>query len=67
MIVAPKQTSEVTRAPCGCEFWTDEFDGRARFVFRPHAMDCPKYLYAMEESKKHGKNVTLVESRRVGG
>jgi len=50
-----------TRAPCGCEFWVDRLAGVKRFVFRPHALDCPYWLYAKAESERQGNPIMYVQ------
>lgn len=51
----------ITRIPCGCEYWTDQVAGVWRFVFRPHAWDCPYWLYTWAESERQGKPIVVVE------
>lgn len=42
--------------PCGCVMWNE---GDA-FVFKPHSMTCPYYLYVLEQGKAQGKDMMMV-------
>lgn len=52
-----------TLAPCGCEFWVEDYPDHAEFMFRPHALDCPYWLYAKAYSEKIGHPVIYIEGK----
>lgn len=39
------------KLPCGCESWVED----NAFIMIPHSLECKFYLYALEETRKHGK------------
>lgn len=42
---------------CGCQMGTV---GEA-FVFRPHDLKCPTYLYVLAETERQGKSTEFVQ------
>lgn len=49
--------------PCGCWVGNEKVDGESRFLIRPCRLDCPAYVYALQETARQGKPVTF-ETRR---
>ena len=55
--------SDITRLPCGCQFWTEMIDGEGAFVFEPCSETCEVYLYAKAEAARQGKPTTVIDMR----
>ncbi len=55
MTELPAGATDVLRAPCGCVFATL---GDA-FLVLPHSLRCEVYRYAVAESKRQGKPLSV--------
>lgn len=55
--------SDWKRLPCGCQIGTDIVGGRPTLLFEPCAMDCPYYLYVLQESAAQAKPVHTIDLR----
>ena len=47
----------IFKSPCGCETWTEN----NIFYVKPCSLTCERYLYAIEQSKKHGNKIIMQE------
>lgn len=54
-------SSQSETLKCGCIVQFDDEDRTMTFV--PHALDCDYYLYFMEETRRQGKHVTVIDAR----
>ncbi len=61
--MAEIQAGEWERLPCGCQIGTTVIDGANTFMIEPHALDCPAYLFVLEETARQGKTTTTIDLR----
>lgn len=52
----------VERLPCGCQMDQQIIDGVPTFIYEPCSLDCEYYLYMLEEGKRQGKPMTIIDA-----